>query len=152
MRELFSALQQVLEGDLLLPQHAEYEVARRVRNARIDCRPTAIVRCVSVQDIQQSLQLAEIQQLPVALRGGGAHVAGYGTCQDGLVLDLSRMKQIAIDPDKRLVHVALEPPGANWMRQRRRTVWRYPARVIPRSVSPGTPWAAALVTCRASLA
>ena len=111
MRELFSALQQVLEGDLLLPQHAEYEVARRVRNARIDCRPTAIVRCVSVQDIQQSLQLAEIQQLPVALRGGGAHVAGYGTCQDGLVLDLSRMKQIAIDPDKRLAHVA---PGTTW--------------------------------------
>ncbi len=111
MRELFSALQQVLEGDLLLPQHAEYEVARRVRNARIDCRPTAIVRCVSVQDIQQSLQLAEIQKLPVALRGGGAHVAGYGTCQDGLVLDLSRMKQIAIDPDKRLAHVA---PGTTW--------------------------------------
>ncbi|SPX51806.1 Uncharacterised protein [Klebsiella pneumoniae] len=86
MRELFSALQQVLEGDLLLPQHAEYEVARRVRNARIDCRPTAIVRCVSVQDIQQSLQLAEIQQLPVALRGGGAHVAGYAPARMGWCL------------------------------------------------------------------
>lgn len=111
MSETFILLQQSLEGDLLLPQHAEYDAARRVRNARIDCHPAVIVRCISVNDIQQALQLAVQQDLPVALRGGGAHVAGYGTCQDGMVLDLSRMKQIAIDPIKRLAHVA---PGVTW--------------------------------------
>ena len=111
MSDMFTALQQSLQGDLLLPHHAEYENARRVRNARINYRPAAIVRCVSVQDIQLALRLAAQQHLPVALRGGGAHVAGYGTCQDGLVIDLSPMKQITIDPQKRIAHVA---PGVTW--------------------------------------
>lgn len=111
MSDTFTSLQQSLQGDLLLPNHAEYESARRVRNARINYRPAAIVRCMSVQDIQLSLRLAAQQNLPVALRGGGAHVAGYGTCQDGLVLDLSPMKQITIDPQKRLAQVA---PGVTW--------------------------------------
>ncbi|WP_217550680.1 FAD-binding oxidoreductase [Pantoea sp. GbtcB22] len=111
MNDLFIPLRHVLEGDLLLPQDAEYDAARRVRNARIDVYPAAIARCVSVADIQHALQFASRHDLPVALRGGGAHVAGYGTCQDGLVLDLSRMKQIEIDAEKQLAHVA---PGVTW--------------------------------------
>ncbi|WP_337024070.1 MULTISPECIES: FAD-binding oxidoreductase [unclassified Pantoea] len=111
MNELFTALQQSLQGELLLPQDTGYEAARRVRNARIDLHPLAIVRCLSVRDIQQALQLATRQDLPVALRGGGAHVAGFGTCQDGLLLDLSCMKDITIDPVRRLAQVA---PGVTW--------------------------------------
>lgn len=111
MSDKFTALQQSLQGALVLPQDAEYDTARRVRNARIDCRPAAIVRCLNLNDIQQALRLAAKENMPVALRGGGAHVAGYGTCHNGLVLDLSLMKQITIDPIKRLAHVA---PGVTW--------------------------------------
>ncbi|MDU4436201.1 MAG: FAD-binding protein, partial [Pluralibacter gergoviae] len=106
MNDLFCHLRPALTGDLLLPGDPGFDAARRVRNARVDRAPAAIIRCRGVGDIQQGLRLAGEHDLPVALRGGGAHVAGYGTCDGGLLLDLSLMKAIEIDAGRRLAHVA----------------------------------------------
>lgn len=111
MNNDFFALRQAIDGELLLPGDLKFDAARRVRNARIDCTPAAIVRCGSVADMQAALRLAGCLNLPVAVRGGGAHVAGYGTCSGGMVLDLAMMKQIVIDPERRLAHVG---PGVSW--------------------------------------
>ncbi|KMK09980.1 hypothetical protein ABW07_05950 [Pluralibacter gergoviae] len=111
MNDLFCHLRPALTGELLLPGDPGFDAARRVRNARVDRAPAAIIRCRGVGDIQQGLRLAGEHDLPVALRGGGAHVAGYGTCDGGLLLDLSLMKAIEIDAGRRLAHVA---PGVTW--------------------------------------
>ncbi|MFF3071766.1 FAD-binding oxidoreductase [Kitasatospora sp. NPDC057936] len=97
--------------ELLTPASPGYDRARRVRNARIDRRPALIARCADADDVTAALALARRRGLPVAVRGGGAHVAGWGTCDDGMVLDLSGMKRLEIDPDARL---AIAEPGLTW--------------------------------------
>lgn len=98
-------------GPLLLPGEPGYDAARRVRNARVDRFPAAILRCHNTHDIQSGMRWAQQQGLPVAVRGGGAHVAGYGTCDGGLLLDLSAIKTLALDADRRQVEVG---PGVTW--------------------------------------
>ncbi|KPC62703.1 FAD-binding oxidoreductase [Streptomyces chattanoogensis] len=98
-------------GDVLAPGAPGYDAARRVRNARIDRRPTLIARCTDTADVVTALAHARAHRLPVAVRGGGANVAGWGTCDDGVLLDLSPMKRIEVDPQARL---AVVEPGATW--------------------------------------
>ncbi len=104
-------LRERFQGELLAPGAPGYEAARRVRNARIDRRPALIARCTSPEDVIAALEYARGRGLPVAVRGGGAHVAGWGTCDDGVVLDLGSMKQIEVDPETRL---ATAGPGLTW--------------------------------------
>ncbi|HSS72611.1 MAG TPA: FAD-binding oxidoreductase [Gaiellaceae bacterium] len=93
-----AALEQELRGTLVRPSDAEYDTARSVWNGMIDRRPAVIVRCAGAADVIAGLHFAREHDLVVAVRGGGHNVAGFGTCDDGVVLDLSAMQEIRVDP------------------------------------------------------
>jgi FAD/FMN-containing dehydrogenase len=94
-------LQISVRGEIIQPGDPAYESARAVWNGMIDKHPALIVRCTGVADVISAVQFARSQQLPVAIRGGGHNVAGNAVCDDGLVIDLSRMKGIRVDPHSR---------------------------------------------------
>jgi len=96
-------LRGALSGALLMPDDAGYEEARRVHNGLIDKRPAAIARCMGTPDVVDALVLGIEQNLEVAVRGGGHNVAGRATCDGGLMIDLSLMKGIWVDPKCRRV-------------------------------------------------
>ncbi|MDX1415070.1 MAG: FAD-binding oxidoreductase [Candidatus Promineifilaceae bacterium] len=100
-----------LRGQLIHPQDPDYEAARRVYNGMIDRRPQLIARCVDVADVVAAVNFARDNELPLAIRGGGHNVAGFGTCDDGLVIDLGPMKGIWVDPSRRRV---LVQAGCTW--------------------------------------
>jgi FAD/FMN-containing dehydrogenase len=94
-----------LRGDLIGPDDERYDAARAVFNAMIDKRPRAIARCVDVADVIAALAYARENRLSVAVRCGGHNGAGLGTCDDGLVIDLSPMNGVQVDPPARMVRV-----------------------------------------------
>src|SRR5579884_27615 len=94
-----------LHGELIVPGDETYDNARRVWNGMIDKYPAAIARCVDVADVVRAVQFARNQHLEVAVRGGGHSFAGNGTCDGGLVIDLSPMKRVQVDPVKRIARV-----------------------------------------------
>lgn len=100
-----------LRGRLIRPADAEYDDARRVWNGLIDRRPTLIARCADEADVTAALRFARKERLAVAVRGGGHNVAGFGTCDGGLVIDLSPMGKVTVDPAAR---EARAEGGATW--------------------------------------
>jgi len=90
---------------------AGYEQHRRVWNGMIDRRPSAIARCSSPADVRQAVKLARTEQVPVSVRGGGHNVAGTAVCEGGVMIDLSPMKNIRVDPAAREV---IAGPGLLW--------------------------------------
>jgi FAD/FMN-containing dehydrogenase len=92
-----------LRGELLRPDDAGYEKTRKVWNGLIDKRPALIVRCAGVGDVVDSVNFARENDLLLAVRGGGHNVAGNAVCDGGLVIDLSQMRGIRVDPERRLV-------------------------------------------------
>lgn len=99
-------------GDcLILPSGARYEEARRVFNGMIDRRPALMVRCRGVADVIQSVNFARNHKLLVAIRGGAHNVAGFATCDGGMVIDLSEMKGVRVDLSRRTVRAE---GGATW--------------------------------------
>lgn len=97
-----------VQGAVVGPGHPDYDVARAVWNGSIHRRPAAVVRCRDVGDVRRGLAFAVERGLPVAVRGGGHSVAGFGTCDDGIVLDLRAMSSVRVDPERRL---AVAGPG-----------------------------------------
>src|SRR5438105_589410 len=87
----------LLRGDLIEPEDAFYEEARKVYNAMIDKRPALIARCVDVADVMHAVNFGRENRLTIAIRGGGHNGPGFGTCDGGLVIDLSRMRGIRVD-------------------------------------------------------
>jgi len=100
-----------LRGTLLRPGDVGYEEARAVYNGMINKHPALIARCVDVADVIAAVNFAREQQLTLAVRGGGHNGPGLGTCDDGLVIDLSGMKGIRVDPVARTVRVE---GGCTW--------------------------------------
>src|SRR5258706_1082762 len=92
-------------GRLIRPDDAEYDAARIVWNAMADKRPALIARCDGADDVVAALHFAREHELVVAVRGGGHSVAGFGTCDGGIVIDLSRMRGLTIDRERRVAHV-----------------------------------------------
>jgi FAD/FMN-containing dehydrogenase len=92
-----------LRGELLHSGDAEYEEARQLWNGVIDRRPALIARCASVEDVVASVNFARENDLLLAVRGGGHNVAGTASADGGLVVDLSAMKDIEVDPERRTV-------------------------------------------------
>src|SRR5437763_9572368 len=99
------------EGDLLEPGDDGYDEARTVFNAMIDRRPRLIVRCTGAADVVAGILLAREAGLPLSIKGGGHGVNGHAVCDDGIMLDLSPLKRIDVDPEAR---VARAQPGVTW--------------------------------------
>jgi FAD/FMN-containing dehydrogenase len=97
------SLQRSLRGELVVAGQAQYEEARRVWNGNVDRRPALIVRCMGAADVQQAVNFARSFGILVSVRGGGHSAPGYGTNDGGLVIDMSLMKGIRVDPDARTV-------------------------------------------------
>ncbi len=104
-------LKTLLRGKAILPMDPEYEQGRKIWNGMIDRHPAIIVQCAGVSDIINSVKFAHKNNLRVAVRGGGHNVAGNAVCNDGVVIDLSRMKSVRVDPIKR---TARAEPGLTW--------------------------------------
>jgi FAD/FMN-containing dehydrogenase len=94
-----------VHGRVIDPESSEYDVARKVYNGMIDRYPAAIVYCANVMDVTAAVNFARQERLPVAIRSGGHNGAGFGVCDHGLVLDLSAMKGVTVDPASRTVRV-----------------------------------------------
>jgi FAD binding domain-containing protein/berberine-like enzyme len=105
--EVYSSLREQFQGDLLLPGDAAYEAARGIWNGMFDDRwPRLIARCAHVGDVQSAIRAASSARLLTAVRCGGHSLAGFSTCDGGMVIDLSRMRQVAADPDARRARFA----------------------------------------------
>jgi len=100
-----TGLRASLRGELIAPDHAAYDQARRVWNGNIDRRPALIARCTGVADVQSAVNFARTHGLVLSIRDGGHSAPGYGTNNDGLVIDLSGMKGIRVDPSGGTVRV-----------------------------------------------
>jgi FAD/FMN-containing dehydrogenase len=98
-------------GSVLIQGDAAFDGARRLWNAMIDRRPTVIARCRGTADVMQAVRFARAQGLPVAIRGGGHNVAGHAACDGGLMIDLSEMRTVHVDPERR---IAVVEGGATW--------------------------------------
>jgi FAD/FMN-containing dehydrogenase len=107
--EALDALRGGLRGILCLPGDAGYDEARTIWNAMIDKRPAAIVRAAGASDVLQTVRLASQHGLLLAVRGGGHNIAGNAVCDGGLMLDLSPMRSVRVDPAARTARVE---PGA----------------------------------------
>ncbi len=95
-------------GDVLSPDDAAYDALRQIWNAMIDRRPALIARCVSSDDVVQAVTFGRKNNLLVSIRGGGHNIAGNAVCDDGLMIDLSLMKNVQVDPN---THRATVGPG-----------------------------------------
>jgi len=91
-------LKGTLRGELIEPGDSGYDEARKVYNAMIDKRPALIVRCVDTADVIASVNYARANDMVTAIRGGGHNGGGLGTCDDGIVIDLSHMRGVTVDP------------------------------------------------------
>ena len=103
--EKITALTAAIRGSVITPTSPEYETARKVYNGMIDRHPDMIVRCANIADVKTAVGFARENALTVAIRGGGHNGAGLGVCDQGLVIDLSPMKGVRVDPANRTVRV-----------------------------------------------
>ena len=106
MAQSLEQLKTAIRGQLIQPADAAYDVARKVYNGMIDKRPALIVRAVDVSDVMAAVRYGRENDLLTAIRGGGHNGAGLGTCDGGLVIDLSQMKGVRVDPFANTVRVA----------------------------------------------
>ena len=98
-------------GELIGAEHADYGDARAVWNGTVDRRPRLIARCTGAADVAAAVRFARDRDLEIAVRGGGHNVAGTAVCDDGIVIDLSAMRAVSVDPVER---TALVQGGALW--------------------------------------
>jgi len=103
--QVLSTFVQNLRGRLIRSSDGDYDAARALYNGMIDKRPRLIARCVDVADVITAVDFAREQGLLLAIRGGGHSGPGLGSCDDGLVIDLSMMKSVRVDPGTRTVRV-----------------------------------------------
>ena len=98
-------------GQLIQPGEAGYDTARRIDNAMIDRRPALIARCAGVSDVMAAVEIGRSRELTVSVRAGGHNVAGNAVCDGGVMIDLSPMKGVRVDPAARTVRAE---PGVTW--------------------------------------
>ena len=106
-----AAFKSALRGELIAPGDARYDEARKVYNGMINKRPRLIARCADVADVITAVNFGRDNGLAVAIRGGGHNAAGSGVCDDGLVIDLSPIRYVHVDPQKKTIRAG---GGALW--------------------------------------
>ncbi len=104
--ELYSSLHRRFKGDLLRPGNEGYEDARAIWNGMVARTPGLIARCADVSDVQTAIRAASENGILAAIRCGGHSLAGFSTCDGGLVIDLARMRDVTVDPDARRARFA----------------------------------------------
>jgi FAD/FMN-containing dehydrogenase len=104
-------LADAVRGEVVRPADPGYDEARAIWNGAHDARPALIVRCAGVSDVMRAVEFARSEQLLVAVRGGGHSIPGFSTCDDGIVIDLSPMKGVRVDPK---AGIASAQPGLTW--------------------------------------
>jgi FAD/FMN-containing dehydrogenase len=109
LNETIETLKTDVKGQIVLPADPNYDEVRTIWNATIDRRPAAIVQCVEAADIPPAIAFARKHKLEISIRGGGHHIAGNALSDNGVTIDLSTMKNVRIDAQKRRAYVE---PGA----------------------------------------
>ena len=102
-------LKSKVKGKVILPDDPSYDEARQIWNAMIDRRPAAIVQCAVAADVPHSISFARDNGLEISIRGAGHNIAGNAVCDQGVMIDFSKMKNVHVDSEKRRAHVE---PGA----------------------------------------
>jgi FAD/FMN-containing dehydrogenase len=108
-RDSVAALRAEVRGAVALPGEEGYDTARSIWNAMIDRRPALVVRCRAAADVVSAINFARTQGLRIAVRSGGHNIAGHAVCDGGLLIDLSLMKSVRVDP---VARTAIVEPGA----------------------------------------
>src|SRR6478609_6998226 len=111
MSKAAAALAEGFRGEIVVPGDEGYDAARAVWNGAVDRRPEVIARCSGVADVLQAVAVAREHGLYAGVRGAGRGLAGLGTCDGGLLIDLSRLRGVRVDPARRL---ARAQPGVTW--------------------------------------
>lgn len=93
------------QGEVILPDETGYDEVREIWNAMIDRKPALIARCTSPEDVVRAIEFGRTQNLLISIRGGGHNIAGNAVCNDGLMIDLSLMKRVEVDPGTRRASV-----------------------------------------------
>jgi hypothetical protein len=101
INELYSILSHRFHGELVRPDSNDYSAVRKVWNGTVNRKPGLIARCADVADIQLAIRAASAIEVLTAIRCGGHSLAGHSTCDDGLVIDLSRLRQVEVDSRRR---------------------------------------------------
>ena len=104
-------LRGAIHGELITPGDPGYDEARKIWNDVHDRHPAVIVRCAGAADVMRAIELARSEDLPLAVRGGGHSIPGYSTNDGGVVIDMSAMRGVRVDPDARR---AVAQAGATW--------------------------------------
>ena len=105
LKETVSGFRNLIEGPVVLPGESGYDEARAIWNGMFDKKPAIIARCLHAKDVSQSVKYARENQLLIAVKGGGHNSAGNAVCDDGMMIDLSLMQQVEVDPDNQTVKV-----------------------------------------------
>ena len=95
----FDLLRGAIDGPVIGPADVDYDDARKVLNAVIDRRPAVIARCLSATDVSAAIRFARERGLEVSVRGGAHSTAGHAVCDDGLMIDLSHIRDVSVDPE-----------------------------------------------------
>ena len=111
MSQMIKALTETVRGRVIIASDPDYDDARAVYNAMYNRRPHAVVQCTDSADVMAVIAAARERGVDLAIRGGGHSVPGFGTVDDGLVIDLSPMKGVRVDPAKKVAWVG---GGATW--------------------------------------
>jgi FAD/FMN-containing dehydrogenase len=107
--ELIEDLRSKVKGEVILPSDAGFDKARSIWNAMIDRKPALIVRCKDAEDVQLCVALARDHGMPLSVKGAGHGIAGNALCDNGLMIDLSAMNAVRVNPETRRAYVE---PGA----------------------------------------
>ena len=105
-KEVYGSLRQRFQGDLLRPGDSGFDDARTIWNGMVSRTPGLIARCVDVTDVQNAIRAGSETGVLTAVRCGGHSLAGFSTCDGGMVVDLSRMRKVTVDPDTRTARIA----------------------------------------------
>jgi FAD/FMN-containing dehydrogenase len=104
-----NSLKSEFRGQIIQPGDSNYDEARKIWNAMVDCKPALIAQVSGADDVSSAIKFAQANKLDITIRGAGHNIAGNSICNDGLMIDFSNMKKVSVDSNKR---IALVEPGA----------------------------------------